>query len=66
LVGEAKLSLDSRQAGRLLAAAASAALPGANDWDIAPVAFVPQAGELPRQTELGFVVDAESVLGALR
>ena len=66
LVGEAKLSLDSRRAGRLLAAAASAALPGASDWDIAPVAFVPQAGELPRQTELGFVVDAESVLGALQ
>ncbi|MDE0263326.1 MAG: hypothetical protein OXJ37_13055 [Bryobacterales bacterium] len=66
LVGEATRSLDSQNAARLLAGLANAALPGARDCDIIPVLFAPQANDLPRQNELGFVVDAESVFSALR
>ena len=66
LVGEAKGSLDSKNVGRLLVGLASAALPRTRDCDIVPVLFAPQADHLPRQNELGFVVDAESVFGALR
>ncbi|MDE0623028.1 MAG: hypothetical protein OXH83_15300, partial [Bryobacterales bacterium] len=66
LVGEARRSLDSQNAARLLAGLANAALPGARDCDIIPVLFAPQANDLPRQNELGFVVDAESVFSALR
>lgn len=66
LVGEAKRSSDSKNAGRLLAALAHADLPGVSDCDIVPVLFVPEAEDVPRQHELGFVVDAESVFTALR
>lgn len=66
LVGEARRSLDPNNARRLLAGLASVALPGAEDCDIIPVLFVPRADDLPRQNELGVVVDAESVFGALR
>lgn len=66
LVGEAIRSLDSKNVGRSLAGLANAALPGTRDCDIIPVLFAPQADDLPRQTELGFVVDAESVFSALR
>ena len=66
LVGEAKRSLDRNRATRLLAGLANADLPGVRKRDIVPVLFAQRANELPRQTELGFVVDAESVLSALR
>lgn len=66
LVGEARRSLDPKNAGRLLAALAHASLPGASDCDIVPVLFVPDAEGVPRQNELGFVVDAETVFSALR
>ena len=66
LVGEARRSLDPKNAGRLLAALAHASLPGASDCDIVPVLFVPEAEGVPRQNELGFVVDAETVFSALR
>ena len=66
LVGEARLSLDSKNAGRLLAGLSNAALPGVKDCDIIPVLFAPKADDLPRQSEFGFVVDAESVFSALR
>lgn len=66
LVGEAKPSLDPKNAGRLLAGLASASLPGVRDCDIIPVLFVPQAEEVPFQNELGFVVGAKSVFSALR
>ena len=66
LVGEARRSLDPKNAGRLLAGLAGASLPGVRDCDIVPVLFVPQAEEVPVQNELGFVVGARSVFGALR
>lgn len=66
LVGEARGSLDSKNAGRLLAGLSSAALPGVKDCDIIPVLFAPKADDLPRQSEFGFVVDAEPVFSALR
>lgn len=66
LVGEARRSLDPKNVGRLLAGLANATLPGAKDCNIVPVLFVPQADDLHRQNELGFVVDAESVFSALR
>ena len=66
LVGEAIRSLDPKNVGRSLAGLANAALPGTRHCDIIPVLFAPQADDLPRQTELGFVVDAESVFSALR
>ena len=66
LVGEAKRSLDRNRAARLLAGLADADLPGVRERDIVPVLFVQRANELPRQTELGFVMDAESVLSALQ
>lgn len=59
-------SLDSKRVGKLLAGLANAVLPGVRDCDIVPVLFVPEANELHGPTELGFAVDAESVLGALR
>ena len=51
---------------RLLAGLASAQLPGVQPRDIVPVLFVPKASGLPRQTELRYVVDAETVFSALR
>ena len=66
LIGEARGSLDSKNAGRLLAGLSNAALPGVKDCDIIPVLFAPKADDLPRQSEFGFVVDAESVFSALR
>ena len=66
IVGEAKRSASSPSAARLLAGLANSALPRVKSSDIVPVLFVPQAGELPRQTEFGYVVDAESVLEVLR
>ena len=66
LLGEAKWSSDSQGAGRLLAGLSGADLPGVRGSEIVPVLFVPNANELPVETELGFVVDAESVLSVLR
>lgn len=66
LVGEAKRSLDPKRSSRLLAGLARAALPGVRDCDIVPALFVPDSTGIPRQTELGYVIDAETLLGALR
>lgn len=64
-MGAAKRSLDSKRAGKLLAGFTNAVLPGMGNCGIVPGLFLSQADELPRQAELGLVVDSELVPSAL-
>lgn len=66
LIGEAKLSVTSKNVSRILANFSGHPLPGAEDCEIVPALFVPEAGTLPQETENGYVVDAQAVLSALR
>ncbi len=66
LIGEAKRSLTAANASRVLADLRAHAVPEAESCEIVPALFVPEAGNLPRETEQGYVLDARTVLNALR
>ena len=66
LVGEAKRSASPGSVSRLIAKLARHALPGTDGCEFVPTLFVLRGCGFPRTTGHGYVVDAETVLTALR
>lgn len=66
LVGEAKRSVSVQSVSRLIASLARHRLPGTEGCEVVPTLFVPRGREIPRTPGYGYVVDARTVLTALR